>query len=110
MAEVCYHGARKDLAMSDSVFRDPEAVKQALKLPAVINYSFIGDPSPAYHARLEQAILEIVADDHIQSRRTHPSRTGKFVAYKYDIFHECYEDVEAVYRAVSTIPGTRCVL
>lgn len=96
--------------MSDSVFRDPEAVKREMNLPAVISYSFIGDADPAYHARLVALVEEVVGVDRIRRRSVRPSRGGKYSAYKFDVFHDRFEDVEALYARVGKLPGTKFVV
>ncbi len=96
--------------MTSSIFNDPDAVERGMNLPAVVSYSFIGEATPAYHARLTAVIEAVAGEGSIRRHRTRPSRGGKFTAYKFDIFHDCFEDVESIYSRVKDLPGTRFVI
>lgn len=93
-----------------SVFRNPDAVREQLQLPAVVFYSFVGEASEGYQVRLEEIIVRLVGEAHVRSRTRHPSAHGKYAAYRFEVFHERFEDVEAIYREVGALPGTRFVL
>jgi len=96
--------------MSDSVFKDPEQVRKNMDLPGVVSYSFIGASTPEYHAKLEEIIVRIAAEDNVQSRSFRESAAGAYTAYRYEVFHTDFQDVEAIYREVKDLPGTRFVL
>jgi oligopeptidase A len=93
-----------------SVFNNPDAVREQLQLPAVVFYSFVGESSDRYHQRLDEIIQRIVGEENIRGRTRHPSAKGKYTAYRFEIFHERFDDVEAIYREVGALPGTRFVL
>ncbi|MCK6546738.1 DUF493 family protein [Myxococcota bacterium] len=93
-----------------SPFQNPEAVERQLELPAIVPYSFVGDSSATYQATLEGILLRIVGAPNIRARRTQLSSGGKYTAYRFEVFHERFEDVEAIYREVGALPGTRFVL
>ncbi len=94
----------------ESVFDNPEAVREQLNLPAVIKYSFVGDSSPEYHAKLEEIVVRIAGDPNIRKRSFKESREGRYTAYRFEIYHDAFEDVEALYRAVSGLKGTKFVI
>ena len=93
--------------MNDSVFRDPDAVEREMNLPAVVPYSFIGEASPDYEASVVSIIETVVGEDKIRKRSTQPSGSGKYVAYRFEVFHERFEDVEDIYARVAKLPGTK---
>lgn len=94
----------------NSVFKNPEGMRESLNLPAVVAYSFVGPTSPQYHARIESLLVRIVGEENIRQRTFRESSGGKYTAYKFEIFHTCFDDVEAVYREVMALEGTRFVL
>ncbi len=96
--------------MSDDVFNDREFVKANLPLPGVIEYSFVGDSSPAYHARLEEILQRVAGEENIRRRSYRESSGGSYMAYRFKVFHMTFEDVEQVYREVCALPGTRFVI
>lgn len=91
----------------DSVFKNPEAVKEQLNLPTVIGYSFIGPSSPKYHAQIEEIVTRVAGDKNIRKRTFRESAKGNYTAYKFEIYHDHFEDVEAIYREVGALPGTK---
>ncbi|MBI5154779.1 DUF493 domain-containing protein [Candidatus Poribacteria bacterium] len=93
-----------------SMFKDPETVKRQLKLPAVIAYSFVGDSTPEYHARLEEIVLRIVGESNIRKRTIRESSAGNYTAYRFEVFHDEFSDVESIYREVSALQGTRFMI
>ena len=93
--------------MDDSPFKNPEAVREQLKLPAVIAYSFIGESSSEYHARLEEIVVRIAGEGNVRMRRFRESAAGAYTAYKFEVFHDSFEDVESIYREVGALSGTR---
>lgn len=90
-----------------SPFRNPSAVKESLGLPAVVSYSFVGDSSPQYHARVEEIIVRIAGDANIRKRSTRESARGRYTAYRFEVFHDTFDDVEAIYTEVGALAGTR---
>ncbi len=94
----------------DGVFKNREAVERELNLPGLVSYSFIGDAAPEYHAKLVATIESVVEPDKIRRRSARPSRSGNYVAYRFEIFHEVFEHVEAIYARVGKLDGTRFVL
>jgi putative lipoic acid-binding regulatory protein len=93
-----------------SIFNDPERVRQQLNLPAVIEYSVIGLSSAEYHAKLEELIVRLVGDENIHRRSFRESSGGAYTAYRFAIFQSEFEDVEAFYRQVGALTGTKAVL
>jgi len=91
----------------DSVFKNPEAVKEQMNLPAVIGYSFVGVTSSRYHAQVEEIVTRIAGDDNVRSRRTRASAQGTYTAYKFEIYHTDFADVEAIYREIGALEGTK---
>jgi putative lipoic acid-binding regulatory protein len=93
-----------------SVFKNPERMREQLNLPTVIRYSFVGLSTPEYHARLEALVVRVAGEHNIRKRRFRESSTGRFTAYKYDVYHDEFATVEALYREVIALEGTRFVL
>ncbi|MCB2155900.1 DUF493 domain-containing protein [bacterium] len=93
-----------------SVFKNPEQMKEQLNLPAVVAYSFVGPSTPQYHARVEGIVTQIVGEENIRKRTFRESAGGKYTAYKFEIYHTEFEDVETMYREVMALEGTRFVL
>lgn len=93
-----------------SVFRNPDAVRQQLDLPAVVAYSFIGLPTPEYHARLEAIVVRIAGPQNVRKRSFQSSSGGKYTAYRFEVYHDAFEDVEAMYREVGDLAGTKFVV
>ena len=100
----------RDTTVDESVFKNPERMKEHLSLPSVVAYSFVGPSSPSYHARIEAVLVQIVGEENIRSRTFHRSAGGKYTAYRFEIYHTRFEDVEAVYREAMALEGTRFVL
>lgn len=96
--------------MPDDVFKDREAVKKQMDLPGVVHYSFVGDSSPEYHAKVEEIITRLAGEDNIRHRSFRASRKGTYTAYKFEIFHMAFEEMEQVYREVCDLPGTKFVV
>ncbi len=92
------------------VFENPEVVEKQLELPNIVFYSFVGTTSDEYRSSLEGIIAKVVGEANIRSRTAKPSSGGKYTAYRFDVFHERFEDVEQIYREVGALPGTRFVL
>ena len=93
-----------------SVFKNPEAVEREMRLPAVVSYSFVGDSSPSYHARLVSTVEDVVGAGSVRRQTSRPSKSGKYAAYHFDVFHATFDEVEALYRRVCELDGTRFVL
>lgn len=96
--------------MPRDVFENREFMREHFDLPGVVSYRFIGDSSPRYHAHLEEAITAVVDAAHIRSVSFRGSSGGNYTSYRYEIYHESFEDVEEVYRRVSKVEGTRFVI
>ena len=96
--------------MSDSVFKNPERVREQMDLPGVVSYSFVGESTPEYHARLEEIVVRIAGEENVHRRAFRESSRGVYTAYRFRIFHMDFDEVEALYREVSRLPGTRFVL
>jgi putative lipoic acid-binding regulatory protein len=93
-----------------SVFKNPDAVEREMRLPAVVSYSFVGDSSPSYHARLVSTVEGVVGVGSVRRQSSRPSKSGKYAAYHFDVFHATFDEVEALYRSVCDLEGTRFVL
>lgn len=93
-----------------SVFNDPERVKEQLNLPAVFRYSFVGASSPEYHARIEEIVGRIAGEKNIRKRSYRKSAAGTYTAYRFEVYHDDFEDIEAIYREVGALAGTKFVL
>ncbi len=96
--------------MADEVFRDREMVKKQMDLPGEVSYSFIGVSTPEYHARLEQIVVRTVGEENVRHRSFRASGGGNYTAYRYELFHLAFEEVEQLYRDVMALPGTKFVL
>ena len=96
--------------MPDDVFKNRELVKNQMDLPGVVNYSFVGDSSTEYHAKVEEIMVRIVGEDNIRRRTFRESSKGSYTAYKFEVFHMNFEEVEGVYREVCALPGTKFVV
>lgn len=97
--------------MSDSVFRDRDAVAAGLHLPNVVSYCVIGPSTPRYQALVHTAVERLAGGDgNIRSFRVRQSPKGGFAAYHYDIFQLTIEEVEETYRELGAIEGTRMIL
>ncbi len=94
----------------ESMFRNPKLVKEQLDLPAVINYSFVGLSSPHYHAKLEAIIVRIAGETNIRKRTFKESSGGRYTAYRYAVYHDVFDDVEAIYAEVAELAGTKFVI
>jgi putative lipoic acid-binding regulatory protein len=94
----------------ESVFQDPERVRQQLNLPAVVEYSVIGLSTSEYHAKLEETVVRIAGEENIHRRAFRESAKGSYTAYRYAIFHSEFSDVELFYREVGSLAGTKAVL
>lgn len=93
-----------------SVFENPERFREHLKLPNVLRYSFVGSSAPEYHARLEEIVVRIAGERNIRKRTFRASANGRYTAYKYDVYHDDFPAIEALYREVIALEGTRFVL
>lgn len=96
--------------MSEDVFKDPERVKRQMDLPGVVSYSFVGVSSPEYHARVEEIVVRVVGEDNIRNRSFRESSKGNYTAYKFEIFHHEFGEVEQLYREIGGLPGTRFLI
>ncbi|MGF1572339.1 MAG: DUF493 family protein [Sumerlaeia bacterium] len=93
-----------------SVFKDPEMVREQLALPAVVKYSFVGLSTPEYHARLEEIVLRVANEVNIRNRTFKRSSEGAYTAYRYEVYHDNFQDVENLYREVMNLEGTKFVV
>lgn len=96
--------------MPDDVFRNRERVKEQMDLPGEVSYSFIGESTPRYHAQLEEIVVRIAGEENIRRRTFRSSSRGNYTAYKFEVFHMSFEEVESLYREVMGLEGTRFVL
>lgn len=96
--------------MGKEVFENREFMREQFDLPAVVSHRFIGDSSPRYHAHLEEAITAVVDADNIRSVSFRESSKGSYTSYRYEIYHEHFEDVEELYRRVAAVEGTKFVI
>jgi len=110
MLSVRRFDGRRGAFRVSSVFRNPDAVREQLALPAVIAYSFIGLPTPEYHARLEAIVVRIAGETNVRKRSFNPSSGGKYTAYRFEVYHDDFEAVEAIYREVRGLEGTKFVV
>jgi len=92
------------------MFKNPEAVRDQLALPSVISYSFVGDSSPEYHAKLEEIVVRVAGEENIRKRGYKESRKGNYTAYRFEIYHDRFQDVEDLYREVSDLEGTKFLI
>ncbi len=95
---------------ADSVFQNPEAVERCLELPSIVSFRFVGTSHHRYYSRLLGAIESVVQTAQIRRQLQRSSKTGRYVAYQFDIFCTEMDEVEAIYRAVGKIPDTKFVL
>lgn len=102
--------APADAGDKKKVFQNRDVVQQQLDLPNIVFYSFVGDTSDKYRNTIESIITRVVGVKNIRRRHTQPSAGGKYTAYRFDVFHERFEDVEQIYREVGSLPETRFVL
>lgn len=93
-----------------AVFKNPEAVREQMQLPAVINYSFVGDSSPVYHAKVEEIVVRIAGEANIRNRTFRESSQGNFTAYRFEVYHDTFGDIEDIYREVTDLAGTKFVI
>ena len=93
--------------MDKSPFKNRKMVKEMIDLPTVINYSFVGLASPEYHAKLEKIVMRIAGDENIRKRSFKESARGNYTAYRYRIYHDDFETIEELYKAVSELEGTK---
>lgn len=87
-----------------------EVSRLLFNLPDVVFYSFLGDPSEAYRAAVEAIVARIAGDENIRGRSVTASAGGKYKAYRFEVFHEAIEEVDAIHREVGALLGTRMVL
>lgn len=102
--------AYPEMCAVTSVFNDPEMVKRQLGLPAIVSYSFVGENNPRYHALVEEILVRIAGNENIRKRGFRESSKGKYTAYRYDVYHDDFQDIEAIYREVGELEGTRFVI
>jgi putative lipoic acid-binding regulatory protein len=93
-----------------SFFQNPDMVRKQLGLPAVVDLSVIGSATAEYHAKLEDLILTTVGEESIHHRSYRDSGAGSYTAYRYSIFFSDLPDLEAFYKNVGALPGTKAVL
>lgn len=93
-----------------SVFKDPDMVREQLDLPAVIKYSFVGLATPDYHARVEEIVIRIAKEVNIRNRTYKVSSEGTYTAYRFEVYHDNFQDVEDLYREVMALEGTKFVV
>jgi putative lipoic acid-binding regulatory protein len=96
--------------MDRPMFKNPQAVREQLKLPAVLSHSFVGLADPSYHARLEEVVVRLVGESNIRQRSFRNSAQGRYTAYRYDVYHDDFDVLEALYRAVSDLDGTKFIV
>lgn len=94
----------------DSVFKNPEAVRRQMNLPAIVKYRFVGIASPRFHAQLEEIVTRVVGEANIRNRSNRPSAKGRYVSYIYDVYHDSFEDIETIYREVGSLEDARFVI
>lgn len=93
--------------MKESPFQNPSAMREMIDLPVVMNYSFVGISSPEYHAKLEHTVMTIVGGENIRKRTFKESSKGAYTSYRYSIYHDRFETIEDLYRAVGELEGTK---
>jgi putative lipoic acid-binding regulatory protein len=93
-----------------SVFKDPQMVREQLDLPTVIKYSFVGVTSPEYHARLEEIVVRVAREENIRNRTYKVSSQGTYTSYRFEIYHDDFQDVEELYREIMALEGTKFVV
>lgn len=101
------HSRRPDMPLRPSPFKNPDAVRGQMQFPCVLRYSFIGESSTRYHAQLEEIVVRVAGEPNVRRREFRESAQGAYTAYKFEVFHESFEDVEEIYRAVGALDGTR---
>ena len=96
--------------MSNDVFRYRDLVAEQMDLPGEVGYSFVGPSTPEYHAKLEEIMIRNAGEENIRRRTHRASGKGTYTAYRFDVFHMALEEVEAIYREVTKLEGTRFVI
>lgn len=85
-------------------------MREQLKLPTVIRYSFIGACSPSYHARLEEIVVRVAGEENIRKRTFRESSAGNYTAYRFEVYHDSFDDIESIYREVIALEQTKFVV
>ena len=75
------------------VFKDREAARLLFNLPDIVFYSFVGDSSASYGASLDALMVRIVGEENIKNREVQASARGNYTAYRFEIFHDEFEDI-----------------
>lgn len=96
--------------MKRQVFKNREMVEKQVNLPGEYHYSFVGDSSPEYHAKLNEIVERLAGPQNVRRRTFRKSAKGNYTAYKFDVFHQELAEVEEVYREVGVLEGTRFLL
>lgn len=96
--------------MKPKVFKNRERVKEQLDLPGEYSYSFVGEADPEYHAKVEEIVVRVVGENNIRHRSFRSSSGGKYMAYKFEVFHMAFTEVEQVYEEVGGLDGTRFLI
>lgn len=96
--------------MSESIFENPERMAEALGLPNDVRFSVIGSPALEYQTRLTQAVEDLAGAEAVHAMSYRESRKGKYMSYRFTVFMATIEEVEAFYRVIGALPGTRAVL
>lgn len=96
--------------MSNDVFKNRKAVEQQMELPGTVDYSFVGESSPEYHAKVEEILIRVAGEENIRRRSFRESSKGVYTAYKFNVFHMEFHEVEDIYREVCALPGTKFVV
>ena len=96
--------------MSGDVFQNREGVRRALNLPGLVQHSIIGPSDEAFQGTLKAMIEDVVGADQIVNSTVVASRNGKFISYRFEVYHTNLEDVEEIYRRAAKIEGVQFVL
>ena len=107
----CSNREKHDNLMTmKSVFRNPQAVEKALRLPATISFRFIGTASADYEQKQVEIITRIVGAANIRSQYQTPSKAGRYISYGFDVYVEHMSAVESIYREIGALPETKFVI
>jgi putative lipoic acid-binding regulatory protein len=52
----------------------------------------------------------VAGEANVRARSFRSSGEGKYVAYRFEVYHERFEDIEQIYRLVAQLDGTRFML
>jgi putative lipoic acid-binding regulatory protein len=96
--------------MAADGFENRDIMRRALNLPGVVTHCIIGDSSDAFQARVHAMMEDIAPDGRLVRHSYTASTNGRYISYRYDIYHETLESVEEVYRRARTLEGVRFML